>query len=67
MVERMTYTVEEVSELLGIGRVTAYRAVGNGTIPAIKIGGRYVISKLVIDKLLNGEIERSSIRRRNNG
>jgi excisionase family DNA binding protein len=53
---RMTYTVEEVAELLGLGRNTAYVAVRNGNIPAIKIGGRYVIPKSVIDKLLNGEI-----------
>jgi len=54
--ERMTYTVGEMAELLGIGRTSAYMAVRKEYIPAIKIRGRYVVSKLVLEKLLNGEI-----------
>ena len=39
-------TVDEVAELLGIGRVTAFRNVNNGTIPGkIKIGRRTLVSK----------------------
>lgn len=50
-----TLSVEQTAERLGIGRQAAYAAVRNGEIPAIRIGSRYRISKLVIDRMLAGE------------
>ncbi len=52
-VERQTYTVPEVAKILGIGRNTAYESCRNGEIATIKIGGRVLIPRSVIDDLLS--------------
>ena len=52
MLERLTYTVTEVAELLGISRTTAYQCVRRGEIPAVTLGHRLVISRVAIDRLL---------------
>jgi excisionase family DNA binding protein len=39
------YTVKEVAALLGLSLGGAYALVTDGTIPAKKLGGRWVISK----------------------
>jgi excisionase family DNA binding protein len=41
--ERITYTVPEVAELLGISRSTAYECVRRGDIPALALGRRIVV------------------------
>jgi excisionase family DNA binding protein len=53
-VERRTYTVLEVAEILGIGRNTAYEVCRNGEIPTIRVGGRVLIPRSAIDELLGG-------------
>ena len=50
--ERQTMTGEERARRLGIGRTTCYAAVRAGVIPAIRILGRVVISRAVMDRLL---------------
>ena len=50
--ERLTYTVSEVAELLGISRTSAYECVRQGEIPAVMLGHRLVISRVAIDRLL---------------
>ena len=52
MHERLTYTVPEVAELLGISRSSAYECVRRGEIPALTLGRRVVIAKATIDVLL---------------
>lgn len=42
---RLTYTVEEAAELLGISRSGAYEAVRAGVIPAERIGRRWVVPR----------------------
>jgi excisionase family DNA binding protein len=49
---RLTYTVPEVAELLGISRSSAYECVRRGDIPALTLGRRVVIAKAAIDALL---------------
>jgi excisionase family DNA binding protein len=49
---RLTYTVPEVAELLGISRSSAYECVRRGEIPALTLGRRVVIAKAAIDALL---------------
>ena len=39
----LTYSVSEVSALLGVSIGTVYNLVRSEAIPCIKIGGRYVI------------------------
>ncbi len=52
MHERLTYTVPEVAELLGISRSSAYESVRRGEIPALILGRRVLIAKATIDALL---------------
>jgi excisionase family DNA binding protein len=44
--------VEQAAKILGIGRNTAYTAVRNGQIPAVKIGGRLLVPKMALERLL---------------
>jgi excisionase family DNA binding protein len=53
--ERQTLTVEEAARLLGVGRSTAYLAVRRGDLPVIRIGRRYVVPRLALERLLDGE------------
>ncbi len=51
-VERLTLTVEQAAEALGISRAFAYEAVARGEIPCIRIGRRVLIPKVALDRLL---------------
>ena len=51
--DRVTYSVEEVARVLGIGRNTAYEAVRTGKIPALRIGRRYLIPVDALQRLLS--------------
>jgi excisionase family DNA binding protein len=53
-VQRLTMTVEEAAQVLGISRATAYEAVGRGEIPCIRIGKRILIPKAALEKMVNG-------------
>jgi excisionase family DNA binding protein len=52
--ERLTLTVTEAAELLGISRAFAYELVARHELPAIKLGRRLVIPRRAIDDLLAG-------------
>jgi excisionase family DNA binding protein len=54
--EHLTLTVEEAAKLLGVGRGTAYEAVRQGEIPAIRIGRRVLVPRARLFELL-GESE----------
>lgn len=41
--ERLTLTVEQAAQLLGVSRGTAYAAVKTGDIPSIRVGRRLLI------------------------
>ncbi|HEX6497799.1 MAG TPA: helix-turn-helix domain-containing protein [Micromonosporaceae bacterium] len=45
MTGRAVYTVTEVAELLSLSRGSAYALVRSGDIPAVRLGGRWVIPK----------------------
>ena len=51
---RQTYTVVETAEILGIGRSSAYQAVRDGQIPAIRLGRRLLVPKVALERMLNG-------------
>lgn len=42
---RSTYSVAEAAQLLGISRGAAYALVRTGDIPALRMGGRWIIPK----------------------
>jgi excisionase family DNA binding protein len=48
----LTYTVEEVAELLQIGRNHCYEACASGQIPSIRIGRRLLIPRVALGRLL---------------
>lgn len=39
----MSYSVRDVAELLGIGKTTIYKLIGEGQLTRIKIGARTLI------------------------
>jgi hypothetical protein len=50
MLERQTYTIEEAAKILGICRTLAYR---KGVLPTVKIAGRRLVPKQVLDRMLS--------------
>lgn len=54
--ERATYDIAEFGQKLGISKNAAYNAANRGEIPTIRIGGRILIPRAALDKLLeNGK------------
>jgi excisionase family DNA binding protein len=51
-IERKTYEVKEAGRMLGLGTNAAYRAVHKRQIPSIKVGGRYLVPKILFDRML---------------
>ena len=54
MADRLTFTVVEVAELLGISRNSAYEAIRRGEIPVLRIGRRVVVPRARLHELLRG-------------
>lgn len=51
--ERLTMTVEEAGEALGVSRATAYLLVKTGRIPAIRISDRrWIVPRAALLKML---------------
>lgn len=51
---RLTVTVEEAAELLGISRTMAFQAVRSGEIPAIRVRRRILVPVAQLNDLLRG-------------
>ena len=49
---KLTYTVTEAAELLGISRTSAYDCVRRGELPALALGRRIVIPRTELERLL---------------
>jgi excisionase family DNA binding protein len=54
--QRLTLTVPEVAEALGISRMAAYSAVRAGVIPAIRIGRRVLVPRVALDRLIEAAL-----------
>ena len=55
--EKMTYSVPEVANILGIGRNLAYQLVQKGDIPSIRLGEkRLVVPRNVVNELLGTQL-----------
>lgn len=50
--ERLTVSVPEAGRLLGIGRTSAYKAAQEGEIPTVRIGGRVLVPKAALERML---------------
>ena len=53
MPTKITYTVTEAAELLGISRSSAYECVRRGEIPSLTLGRRVVIPCRAFEALLD--------------
>jgi excisionase family DNA binding protein len=51
-VQRLTVTVPEAAQLLGVSRMTAYAAVREGSIPSLRIGRRVLVPRVALERLL---------------
>lgn len=46
------YNVAETAQLLRLDQSTMYRHLRSGRFPAVKIGGRYVVPRIVVERLI---------------
>ena len=54
---RLTYSVKETAELLGLSKNSTYQACLKGEIPSLRIGGRILIPVAKLEGLLSGKTE----------
>jgi excisionase family DNA binding protein len=59
MSDRLTYTVSEAGELLGISRAQAYLMVKLGRLPVIRLGRRIVVPRVALMKMLESVMPES--------
>ncbi len=52
---RLTLTIAEAAQHLGVGRNQAYEAARTGQIPTIKIGKRLLVPKVAFQRMLEGK------------
>lgn len=53
--ERLVLSVAEAAEMLGISRTLAYELVARHELPALRLGGRIVILRRPLERLLDGQ------------
>lgn len=51
--EKRVYTVDEVQDILGISKTTAYQLVKSNVFHSVRVGGQYRISKKSFDAWLD--------------
>lgn len=51
--EKRVYTVDEIQDILGIGKNAAYDLIKTGQFKTVKVGGHYRISKRSFDDWLD--------------
>jgi excisionase family DNA binding protein len=49
---RLTYSVDEVAEILGISRSATYECIARGEIPAKRLGRRVVVVRSALEEFL---------------
>ncbi|RTL63699.1 MAG: DNA-binding protein [Hyphomicrobiales bacterium] len=50
---RLTMTVPEAAEVLGIGRAAAYEAARSGQLPIIRVGKRVLVPVAALERMLS--------------
>lgn len=53
MNNKLSYTINEATEAVGLGRTTIYKLIAQGRLTAIKIGRRTLISAASLDELIS--------------
>lgn len=51
-ITRLTFSVREVAEILGLGLATAYEGIRTGAIPSIRVQKRIIVPKAALNSLL---------------
>lgn len=46
-------TVAEVADIVRVSRMTVYRMVHSGELPAVRVGNSYRVPKAAVDELLS--------------
>ncbi len=57
----MTYTLDEVAQMIGCSRSAAYKAAAAGELKTIKIGTRLYVPRAWLERYLNGNDEALSV------
>ena len=52
--DKRTYTVEEIQDILGVSKTSAYNLVKRNVFHSVKVGGQYRVSRKSFDKWLDG-------------
>lgn len=52
---RLTLSIDQTAEILGISRGLVYGLVARGELPSIRFGRRILVLKRAIDKLVNAD------------
>jgi excisionase family DNA binding protein len=53
MIDKQTYSVAEVAEILGVGKTLIYSEIANGKLPAIRLGRRrLIVPRWAVEDLL---------------
>ena len=58
--DRLTFTITEASQLLGISRALAYHMARTGKLPTLRFGKRMVVPRQAIEKLLDQPQQQAS-------
>jgi excisionase family DNA binding protein len=53
MEDRLTLTVDEAAQVLGISRALAYELVARGELPSLRLGRRIVIPRRALELVLS--------------
>jgi excisionase family DNA binding protein len=53
----VTYTVEQLAKILHSTEETIRRHIKSKKIPAIRVGGKYLVTEETLQKILSGEIK----------
>jgi excisionase family DNA binding protein len=55
VVEKTVLNPKDIADILHVSLRLVYRQLRNGTIPSVKCGDRYLISRISLEKWLSGE------------
>ena len=58
--ERVTLSIDEAAEMLGISRAHAYDLVRRGVLPRLRLGRRVVIPVKALEEFIDAATDRSS-------
>jgi excisionase family DNA binding protein len=53
-------TIPQLARMLGVSRITVYRKVKSGEIPATKVGHMYIIADKKLSKILGKELDKKA-------